>query len=166
MAWVYQKSLLTYTFMDTSGEKVQRTYEMRDQNFTYVNTVSSNMLTTLGALTDATITQREVSHVFVNDAAALPASANNKKVLLINDLLKGDPTVRGYLSLPAPKATLFNALTGQGSNIMTWPQTAVLNFLKNFVATEDTGYQNFYISDGERLSLDDVVGRKVSRKHS
>lgn len=163
MAIVFGNSAITYTFLDTSGEKVTRTYAVNDPTITYLQGVASANYGNIQALTDSVITQYELSVVYRNDAAIVPAAANNKKVLLISDLLRGDPTERGYFSVPSPKGTLFYALTGEQSNIMRWPNPSVAALLLNFVTNADGGYENFLISDGERLANKDVVGRKVHR---
>lgn len=163
MAMLFQKSVLTYTFLDTSGEKVTRSYEMHSGDLNYVVAVGGNLHSDILQLTDASIIGREVKVVYVDSAATVPVAANNKQVLLVSDFLKGDPTSRGYLSIPAPKNSLFTQSIGEGHNIMKWPQAQVQQFLKSFVSEADGGYGNLFLSDGETLTLTDVVGRRVSR---
>lgn len=163
MAFVYQKSLITLTFLDTSGEKVTRTYETRYSDLAYVATIADNVANGMSQLSSAAIIKREVTAIYADTAAVVPPASSNKDVLVVSDMIRGMPTERGYFSIPAPRASLFVSPTGEGHNIMKWPYPPMDGWVKYFMHPDDGGYGHLFLSDGEQLSGDDVSGRRGHR---
>ena len=163
MAFVLQKFAANFVFVDTSGRKVNRKYDL---NTTDPNTAFNSMNSLrdrISSLTTAKIQSYQLERIFVDNAFTLPVSADHRGQLVFSMLIEGEGGARGKISVPSPAAGVFLATTGEGRNQVNFANSAVDIFLKAF-GTGAWGTALARISDGQLVLLDDAKGWRSHTK--
>lgn len=164
MALVHNRFEVVVSFTETSGKSVDRTY------------VAGAEITTLGelaaawavalpkvvAMSDSVISSYAFKEVFVEDALALPAAAENNNQALFTGKIQGDPTQSATVSVPAIKAALMVSPTGKGYDVVDMGDAIVLAFIRMFDSDQAAG--DWVISDGESWEETTVSGIRRNTK--
>jgi len=85
----------------------------------------------------------------VEDALALPATAENEVKASVTTYVKDNAGKRANITIPAPKIGMFDASAGSGKNTIGSPSNGG-GILSTYLAVFQTGGQA-YASDGEVL---------------
>jgi hypothetical protein len=164
MALVHNRFEVVASFMETSGKTVDRTYVAGDSITTLGELAVSwaIALPLIKATSDSVMSSYTYKEVFIEDALALPSSAENNNQALFTGKILDDPTDSAIVSIPAIKPGLMVALTGKGYDIVDMGDAAVLSFIKLFDSGETNG--DWVISDGESWQWESVAGRRRNTK--
>lgn len=164
MALVFQKYRLTTTFIDTAGEKVKRSMVLTAPDEVNARSAAVGIMTAYSTVSNAKIAGYEITSIFVEDALSLPADADVKEVLVVNAPIAGRPNKRGWLSIPAPKDTMFYATSGNDANIANMTNPVLLVLIKVWASAANGGWGTGLLSDGETILLTDMAGERQHRK--
>lgn len=164
MALVHHHFEVVVSFTETSGNVVTRTYEAGADIVTMGNLVTAwaLMLPDVVAMSDSVVSSYAYKDVFIEDALALPAAAENNNQGLFTGKILGDPTESAIVSIPAIKASLMVSPTGKGYDIVDMGDAAVQAFIAHFDSSETEG--DWTISDGEYWDETTVSGRRRNTK--
>lgn len=156
MAFVSGGFFLVVDLVDNGNNHTVRTFEL-DTDADNVSADVATVLSGLGGLTDAVVASHYYYEKLVNDSFAFPAAGVQiENQALLDFQLAGDPTKTGTQSIPAPKAAIFVASSGDGANTVNTGYSAV----STWAALVVTGGKIF-ISDGEHAAS--LLGGK--RRH-
>jgi hypothetical protein len=157
MALVAQGFRLTVQLKDTSNSTSTLRYDLQGADYAAASANAAIILAALDPVTQSNVSQYIVSAVFVEDAFALPVSAENAVKAEVAGLVSGFPNKTATFSIPAPSISIFSSSTGAGYNIVDLDSAN----LQTYAAIFEVGGQAF-ISDGENLA--DVAASLVSGK--
>lgn len=156
MAVVSTGFWLTVNLKDTGGNDTTRTYQMTAADATAAATDAAAILAALANVSDASVAGYSIGERFVEQAFTLPVAAEIENQALITLGIFQKPNKSGSISIPAPKATIFVAPTGQGFNQPDFTDPALLAYLNLF-----TGSGKAKLSDGEVAVLVNAKGKRV-----
>lgn len=157
MALVAAGFRLTVQLKDTSASTSVLQYELQGADYAAASANAAIILTALDAVTNSNVAQYQVSAVFVENAFALPVSAENAVKAEVNGIVSGAPNKTAQFRIPAPSISIFSSSTGAGYNIVDLDSANLQAYAQIF----EVGGQA-YISDGENLA--DVSGNLTSGK--
>jgi hypothetical protein len=114
----------------------------------------------LAAITDSVVVATRLTEVQYEDAIVYPvAGVENENKASITYLISGT-NKKGNIKIPAPKITIFTALSGPSANIVDIADGLVVGYMANF---EPTG--GFFVSDGESVGTT-LKGKRISAKNN
>lgn len=148
---------LTMTVQDRNQDNATLTYELRALNHTEALAETASVLANFDDVSQAVVTGYNVQQRFWNDSIGVPAAGELQIKARISFQLQNSPEKETF-DIPAPKETIFLALTGKQNAIVDVADPAVIAYADMFRAAGIA-----YISDGESLEYL-LEGRKVSSK--
>lgn len=169
MALVAKGWELVVGLADRGGKVVNRTFEMTATDTAgdaaAVLTDVTTILARLNAASALVVKSYRVAKVYVNDALALPTSAEAEaeQQLHISALIDTDPSKSGTYDIPGPEQLLFQASSGPGADLPNFAQTELTDFVDIFDQVIGDGLAT--LSDGESWNRLTAKGKKT-HKHS
>lgn len=154
MALTHEKFQLSVTWQDSGNDQMKQSYELQGATLADAVTSAGALIPVLVAASDAKIVAYSISDVFAEDAFA-PFVGDTVKVAIqadISVLLDGYANKRASIVIPAPKTAIFQATTGEGSDIVSATSgltTGVVNQFKTGAAAR--------LSDGEVVAADAFI---------
>lgn len=160
MALVANGYGLDVTLTDQGGNDTTRSYDLKGADIAEATTNAADVMAALANVTDAKIKAYSIRSKFIDNAFALPTGGvqveNQAKIgLTINGL----PNKKGYVTIPAPKDTIFQGASGAAYNQVDFADLAVIAFVDLFT----TGGVA-YLSDGEEATTVNPVGKRIHVK--
>jgi hypothetical protein len=148
------------TFVDTGGNKCNRSIRIDAESYADCTVVMNSFLAALADVSDALILSAKLSSVYLEGTPSLPASAEIEKgaLLLLPDLDDGVYKMHHW-TIPAPKDAIFVAASGEGYNQVDTSDAAVLALIAMFE-------EDVYLSDGEHTDGTIYGGHRVTRASS
>lgn len=147
MAFVTSGFSITLSVIDTQNQLSRLTYKSRETLYADVVAQVAGLITAFNAVSDSVVSGYTISATAVEDALALPASADNQVVASISYKIVGK--VRGgALSIPAPKEAIFEDTIGVGNGYVDVSNVDVVAYADQFKSTG-----GFTISDGDDLAF-------------
>lgn len=150
--------------METSGKTVDRTYKAGSSITTYAELAAAWALA-LGkvvAVSDSVIYTYVYKHIFVENALALPAAAENNNQALLSGKIIGSPRKSATVTIPAVKPGLMVSPTGKGYDVVDTSNAVVIAFVNMFDSAIADG--DWVISDGESWDNATVSGKRINSK--
>jgi len=148
---------LTITVQDRNMDYVTLTYELRATNEIEAEAERTAIFTAFDAVSQAVIVGYGLSQRFVNDSIGIPAAGEVEVKARISYQLK-DSFHKGTFDIPAPKETVFLALTGKQNKVVDVAKTIVTDYADLFRAAGSA-----YIGGGGSLEYL-LEGRKVTSR--
>lgn len=162
MAFAHQGYYGTVNMRDQGMNPTRIRVRLQGLTIGAAGSALADFVAKLGAVTDAWIESYQFEDVWTTDVlftAAEPHGEASTKAVLSMQLTT--PGKSGTFAIPAPKDSIFTALSGAGYNIVDFGVTAVSDLVNTFAAGGDA-----YISDGENVvSGGGIKGVRVHRKH-
>ncbi|HEY9651957.1 MAG TPA: hypothetical protein V6C95_14935 [Coleofasciculaceae cyanobacterium] len=163
MALVHERFVLSVTWQDSGNDQMKQSYELQGADIAAATTNAAALIAVLAAASDAKIVGYSIQDVYAENAFT-PFVNDTVKVAIqadISVLLAGYANKRASIVIPAPKNAVFQAVTGEGSDIVSATSgltTGVVNQFKDGAAA--------LISDGEKVANDPfIVGiRRAARR--
>jgi len=148
---------VTVQMIDRNEDPTSKEYELDVADFAADLGAALEIIGDLMLVSDCEIIGYNVGQRLVEDTIVIPTVGEAQtKARLIIRLAGGQG--KATIDIPAPKETLFMALTGKANKVIDVTNASVLDFLANFEAAG-----NCFISDGEKMADDGLLeGRKVS----
>jgi len=151
MALVSDGFYVYVTLVDNTGNTATLSYDLVATEAPAAATAAGTIVTNLIAVTNAVVKSYSISERFVEDALNLPGSGvevEGRASVVVQ--LSSSPLKSSMIVIPAPRATLFMALEGDGAaDIDVGPtNTALRNYVAMF---NDGGAGIATISDGETV---------------
>lgn len=163
MAYVLENYLMTISLVDAGENTGTVTLQLQATDDLAAGTDAGAIIAAFNAVSDGAVSTYTISKRFYNDAFALPAAGvqvEAKALLSMRDAV--NPQKKHVSRIPAPKAAIFTAPTGAGSNVVDTTNLAVLAWVNLFNAASKA-----YVSDGETTALDGIIsGRRVTHYSS
>lgn len=119
----------------------------------------SGILTALNAGSDCVIAGYTVAKRYVENALALPATAEAEMKAHISAKIDGDPTDSAVFDLPGPADAMFVDTTGPNANVVNVDEDPALSIIAIFQAGGTA-----FISDGEHWDPDTAKGKRIHKK--
>lgn len=154
MALVTDGWELTIQLADTSGSISSLTYNLIAADQAAATTATADIIAALNAVTDSVIANYRLAEVFVEDAFALPADAENRIKASMTVTLAGLGQKKAVIRIPAPVDGVFVAPTGPGYDEVDGSAAIVQTYVDLFKA-DPTGVAT--LSDGEHVSADTTI---------
>lgn len=148
---------LTMTVQDRNLDTATLTYELRAADEAEAITQTATIIAKFDAVSQAVVTGYHIQKRYWNDSIGTPAAGELQIKARCSFQLKDSPEKETF-DIPAPKETIFYALTGTENKKVNVAATPVTEYADLF---RDAGVA--FISDGESLELL-IQGRKVSSK--
>lgn len=148
---------LTMTVQDRNLDTSTLTYELRGADEAAALTEVSTILAAFDAVSQAVVIGYNVQKRFWNDSIGIPAAGEVQVKARVSYQLKDSPEKETF-DIPAPKETIFYALTGKLNKVLDVSNAAVIAYADLF---RSAGVA--FISDGESLEYL-LEGRKVTAK--
>lgn len=146
MALVAGRWFSCYELKETSGKStVFRVEQSAPADDAAARASAAALATDLAAVTNSVLAKYWTYQEFVENALALPASAENQNRAILVFSIDGQPTKSGKVRIPAVKAACMAATTGKNYDIIDVVDEDVVAFAANF-----TSEALFYLSDGEQ----------------
>lgn len=158
MAIATQGFYFNISFVDTGGNVSSKTYQMTAPDYATAIADAAAALPLFEAVTDAEVSAYRVTEIFAEGTLTLPANAEIENQALITVGITGEPLKSATLTIPAPKAGIMTASSGEGYNVVDASDADLVAWLAMF----STG-GNFTISDGE-VASGFKGGRRIHRK--
>jgi len=162
MALVQGAWFITVSLLDSGNDLTNQTHRLQATNYTEADAAAADFVAALALVTDAKIAGYNVTTKWTENAltAFSDGTVRNSIVAQNSVSVLDQPLKKVSLVIPAPKAAVFAAVTGEGSDIVaTGPTDLVPEFLPQF----QTG-GSVYISDGELVdTIPNLRGVRVSR---
>jgi len=148
---------LTVQMIDRNEDPTSKEYELDVADFAEALGAATEMVGDLMLVSDCEIVGYHIGQRYVENAIVVPSVGEAQtKARLIIRLAGGNE--KATIDIPAPKETLFMALTGKANKVIDVTNTDLLDFLANFEAAGTS-----FISDGEKMAASGLLeGRKVS----
>jgi hypothetical protein len=148
---------LTVQMIDRNEDPTSKEYELDVADYAEALGAALEVIGDLPLVSDCEIVGYHVGQRFVENAIVVPTVGEAQtKARLIIRLAGGNK--KATIDIPAPKETIFMALTGKANKVVNVTNTDVLDFLQNFEAAGTA-----FISDGEKMAAAGLLeGRKVS----
>lgn len=149
MALVHERFVLAVTWQDSGNDQMKQSYELQGADIAAATTNAAALIAVLAAASDAKIVGYAIQDVFAENAFA-PFVGDTVKVAVqadISVLLDGYANKRASIVIPAPKNAVFQATTGEGSDIVSATSglvTGIVNQFKDAAAA--------LLSDGEKVA--------------
>lgn len=138
------------TFVDKGTDRTTRKYALKSTvvDAADVATAAAALLTDIGGVTLCAIGGYAIREVFTEGALVLP-SDNGARVsmeAIITGTIVDNPLKSATITIPGPKADVFQGTVGPSVDIVDPTDAVVTAFLANFIDTGD-----FTVSDGEQF---------------
>lgn len=144
------------SLLDGQGDTSIVRYGLTSADYATAQTDVAAVIAAINLLSDSIVVSYSLQQVYDENAIVPVAGAENAIKALMSFQLENRPA-KANLSVPSPKASIFQATTGPDAKIVDLTNAGVVAFEALFL----TG-GNCYLSDGE--TADDLLkGRKVSR---
>jgi len=157
MALVANGFALNVTLTDQGGNDTSRTYDLNSADAATAALDAATVMAALGNVTDAKVKAYSIASKFIDNSFTLPTGGvqveNQAKIGLT---ISGLPNKRGYVTIPAPKDTIFVGASGAAYNQVDFADLSVIAFVDLF----STGGVA-YISDGETGTTVNPVGKRI-----
>lgn len=149
------------TVADNGNDRSTKSYNL--STTTYANSVDAMeaIVDALGALTRASLVGWGVTHVFADDAFAVPTDTgiqNENQALLVVGI-DGQPLKSATMTIPAPVDGIFVATSGKNANVVDTTDADLITYVQLF-GTGTSGVA--YVSDNEKVSVL-KEGRRIHR---
>lgn len=158
MAFVYMPPnakpfVLTVTFVDRSGKKFVRQWDMRGGEDSpgvvtnALNSVNNIIIPRLQAISACKIIGYELAYRWIENALVLPttADAEGEKQAFFAARITNKPHKQGFVTIPGPKPGIFLGTSGEAANLIDANDQDVANFMALF-----NNSQYLYLSDCEQ----------------
>lgn len=154
MALVSDGFYAYFTIVDNGGDSATLSYGLVAADATEAATAAGTIATRLAAVTNGIIKAYSITERFIENALTLPGSGvhvEDRASVVVQ--LASSPLKSSVLVIPAPKAGLFMATSGDASNDID--VSATNTALRSYVAMfNDGGSGICTISDGEFVDAD------------
>lgn len=159
MAYVSQGFTAYITLADNGNERSTKSYQMRAATYAAAITGIDSIVAALDAITQSSIVGYGVTHVFADDAFAVPTDTGvqNENQALVTVGIDGSPLKSATLTIPAPVNGIFVATSGANANVVDVLDADLLAYTNLFKASGAA-----FISEGEDLSVL-KEGRRIHR---
>jgi len=148
---------LTMTVQDRNMDYVTLTYELRATNEIEAEAERTAIFAAFDDVSLAVIVGYGLSQRFVNDSIGIPAAGEVEVKARLSYQLK-DSFHKGTFDIPAPKETIFLALTGKQNKVVDVANADVIAYADMFRAAGSA-----YIGNGGSLEYL-LEGRKVTSR--
>lgn len=148
---------LTMTVQDRNLDTSTLTYELRAADEDEAITETATIISAFDGVSQAVVTGYHIQLRYWNDSIGTPSAGELQIKARVSFQLKDSPEKETF-DIPAPKETIFYALTGTENKKVNVGSAAVIAYADLFRAAGVA-----FISDGESLELL-IQGRKVSSK--
>lgn len=148
---------LTMTVQDRNLDTSTLSYELRGNDETEALAETGAIIAAFDAVSLAVVISYNVQKRFWNDSIGIPVAGEVQVKARVSYQLKDSPEKETF-DIPAPKETIFYALTGKLNKVLDVSNTAVIAYADLFRAAGSA-----FISDGESLEYL-LEGRKVTSK--
>lgn len=148
---------LTITVQDRNMDYVTLTFELRATNAVEAEAERTAIFTAFDDVSQAVIVGYGLNQRFVNDSIGVPAAGEVEVKARVSYQLK-DTFKKGTFDIPAPKETIFLALTGKQNKVLDVADAAVMAYADLFRAAGSA-----YIGNGGSLEYL-LEGRKVTSR--
>lgn len=156
MALVLLGYELVLSIADSGDNRTNRTFTLLSADATEAAADSATIMARYQAAGDGVIVGYSINEKHVENALALPASAEIENQAFFSGHIVGDPTDSANFSIPAPKASIFTAAVGKGRNIVNMSAAPVVDYVNIFAGAGALAS----ISDGEQLDAPTVSGKR------
>lgn len=159
MALVSDGFELSVTLVDKSATKSTLSYALTATLIADAVTDAAVILAALNDMTDSVVSQYRISEVFIEDALALPATAQNAEKASIT-LQSTVANKKVNVRVPAPPDAIMVSTSGPGNNQVNVSNAAVLAYADIFTAGGQAT-----ISDGDTVAATPgsvLSGRRVT----
>lgn len=152
---------VTFIMIDRNEDVTTKEYELDAADFTIASGIATEMRGDLELVSDCEIIGQHISHRLVEDAVVVPSVGEAQvKARLVVRLDGGQG--KATIDIPAPKESLFMALTGKANKVVDVNNVDLLDFLANF---ETGAAAPAFLSDGEKMAVGGLIeGRKVTSR--
>ena len=159
MAQVSQGFTGYVTVADNGNDRSTKGYTLRAGTYNDAIAAMEDIVAALDAVTRSAIVGYGVTHVFADDAFAVPTDTGiqNENQALITVGIDGKPLKSATLTIPAPVDGIFVATSGASANVVDATDADLLTYFNLF---KSTGVA--YISDNENASVI-KEGRRIHR---
>lgn len=149
--------------LDEEGGRSNLEYDLDVADIDEAATAMAQIVTDLGAVTDAFVDGYRYGEKFADNARVYPAGVEVEKRATITAVINGSfPAKYVNLTIPAPNSGIFLATTGPNAKVVDPTDAALRTYLAHFGPTGDV-----FISDGERIqdvtSNGAFTGKKTHR---
>jgi len=148
---------LTMTVQDRNLDTSTLTYELRAADEAAALTAVATIIAAFDAVSQAVVIGYNVQKRFWNDSIGIPTAGEVQVKARVSYQLKDSPEKETF-DIPAPKETIFYALTGKLNKVLDVADDDVIAYADLF---RSAGVA--FISDGESLEYL-LEGRKVTAK--
>jgi hypothetical protein len=156
MALVADGFAMTVTLQDTQGDTVTKRYALRGADAAAAAADGVAIRTALAAVSESQIIGYSVGEVFIENAPAFPADADNSIKARVS-WRKTNARAASF-DIPSPVEGIFVGTTGQANNTVDMTDAALLAYAALFYSTG-----NAFISDDEDLAVGGGLdGQRVS----
>lgn len=150
----------TITLLDEEGSRSVLQYALTAATFAAAATDMGDILTRLGAITDAEIGGYSVAEVFAEDTVVLPDDVENEKRATISCKVAGTlPQQYVNIVIPAPAGGIFVSETGPNAKVVDPNDTDLRAYLATFANGGEAT-----VSNGSLIVDPTVTGAFTGRK--
>lgn len=159
MALVAAGFEFSVVLVDSGGNKATRVYALTSADMTEALSDAAAIVALLTTITNATVQGYRVAQKFEEDAFAYPlGGVNVEELALVTARIDGSPDKTVNFSIPAPKDTIFVAVTGSSRNRV---DTADPDLIAYASIWNPGGRAT--ISDGESIAFPLLEGKRIHR---
>lgn len=164
MALVSQGWELYVQMVDRGANYTSKTYQLTTSaDAAAAATKAAAILTALGNVSSLVVTNYRLAQVYVEDALALPSSADAQSEVnaQIAGFIDNQGSKKANIEIPGPiAATVWVSTTGANSNVVNVGNAAVLAYFGLFGVGGSA-----YVSDGESFAANGIInGLRVTKR--